>query len=467
MQKQFMGVAALGAALAIGDASHAQAVQWRVEDGGNGHWYRLIVSGPIPWANARLACESLGGHLATPRSATEDSFILSISNRSSYPSAWVNDFGGNATGPWLGGYQPVNASPSQPWAWVTGEPWAWAGWAAGEPNGGFVPGLQTTCMLGYAWSNFYRGWADISSDLIPPYPNAHSYIVEWSADCNNDGIVDYGQCRDGSLPDYNGNNVPDCCESGVPCQRSNYPVQWRTEDGGNGHWYQLRYAGLPTSWQDCQHAAVDAGGHLATLTSLSESEWVGHYAGQYPAAWGPDLGFGPVLGGFQPPLSGGPLLDWKWVTGEPWSFTWWAPGEPNDHDCSGAGGDERYLAFLTTSGWNDIQDIQKCSFGWLVPSSIVEWSADCNADGIVDYGQILQGQLPDTNNNGVPDSCEVLTCANADLFRDSNVNGADLGILLSQWGPAQLQTVSDINRDGAVDGVDLGLLLSFWGPCPN
>jgi hypothetical protein len=125
------------------------------------------------------------------------------------------------------------------------------------------------------------------------------------------------------------------------------------------------------------------------------------------------------------------------------------------------------LAFLTTSGWNDIQDIQKCSFGWLVPSSIVEWSADCNADGIVDYGQILQGQLPDTNNNGVPDSCEVLTCANADLFRDSNVNGADLGILLSQWGPAQLQTVSDINRDGAVDGVDLGLLLSFWGPCPN
>ena len=273
MQKQFMGVAAVGAALAIGDASHAQAVQWRVEDGGNGHWYQLIVSGPISWANARLACEELGGHLATPRSATEDSFILSISNRSTYPSAWVNDFGGNASGPWLGGYQPANASPSQPWAWVTGEPWAWAGWAAGEPNGGFVPGLQTTCMLGYAGSNFYRGWADISSDMIPPYPGSISYIVEWSA--------------------------------------------------------------------------------------------------------------------------------------------------------------------------------------------------DCNADGIVDYGQILQGQLPDTNNNGVPDSCEVLTCANADLFRDSNINGADLGILLAQWGEANPQTVSDINRDGAVDGVDLGLLLSFWGPCPD
>ena len=30
MQKQFMGVAALGAALAVADGSHAQAVQWRV-----------------------------------------------------------------------------------------------------------------------------------------------------------------------------------------------------------------------------------------------------------------------------------------------------------------------------------------------------------------------------------------------------------------------------------------------------
>lgn len=57
-------------------------------------------------------------------------------------------------------------------------------------------------------------------------------------------------------------------------------------------------------------------------------------------------------------------------------------------------------------------------------------------------------------------------CNDADFFRDSNVNGADLGILLSQWGPNTPLTVSDLNRDGAVDGIDLGLFLSFWGPCP-
>jgi hypothetical protein len=99
--------------------------------------------------------------------------------------------------------------------------------------------------------------------------------------------------------------------------------------------------------------------------------------------------------------------------------------------------------------------------------SIVEWCTDCNDDGIVDYGQILLGQLADTNANGIPDICEVPTCRDVDLFRDDVVNGADLGILLAQWGPANSRTVSDINHDGQVNGSDLGTLLAFWGPCTN
>ena len=33
---------------------------------------------------------------------------------------------------------------------------------------------------------------------------------------------------------------------------------------------------------------------------------------------------------------------------------------------------------------------------------IIEWSM-CNGDGIVDYGQILDGTLTDADGNGVPD----------------------------------------------------------------
>jgi hypothetical protein len=34
---------------------------------------------------------------------------------------------------------------------------------------------------------------------------------------------------------------------------------------------------------------------------------------------------------------------------------------------------------------------------------------------IVDYGQILQGQLADANTNGIPDICEGPTCNHIDL----------------------------------------------------
>ena len=40
--------------------------------------------------------------------------------------------------------------------------------------------------------------------------------------------------------------------------------------------------------------------------------------------------------------------------------------------------------------------------------------------------------------------------------------GADLGVLLSQWGTGGS---ADVSGDGTVDGADLGALLSAWGPC--
>ena len=54
-----------------------------------------------------------------------------------------------------------------------------------------------------------------------------------------------------------------------------------------------------------------------------------------------------------------------------------------------------------------------------------------------------------------------------DLYRNGRIDGADLGILLSEWGLVNPTTQSDLNYDGRVDGADLGSLLSNWGPCPN
>jgi len=51
-----------------------------------------------------------------------------------------------------------------------------------------------------------------------------------------------------------------------------------------------------------------------------------------------------------------------------------------------------------TAAFNDM--------GTYAVASVIEWSADCNGDGIVDYGQILSGQLSDSNGNGIPNVCE-------------------------------------------------------------
>ena len=218
-----------GSACAVG----SYPLQWRVVDGGNGHWYQLVVSGPVTWTAAKLACEERGGHLVTPTSLSENDFVTQLGSRAEHPAAWVNDSFGNAGGPWLGGYQPSNAPIVQPWAWVSGEPWAWTGWAPGEPNGGYAPGVSVTSMLGYSGSNYYRGWADAGLEDFPTYPLPPSYIIEWSADCNNDGIVDYGQILNGQLADSDANGVPDICETlRVPQE---YPtIQAAVDVAGNG-----------------------------------------------------------------------------------------------------------------------------------------------------------------------------------------------------------------------------------------
>jgi hypothetical protein len=52
-----------------------------------------------------------------------------------------------------------------------------------------------------------------------------------------------------------------------------------------------------------------------------------------------------------------------------------------------------------------------------------------------------------------------------DLNIDGVINGADLGLMLSSWGPCGSNCNADLNGDGVIGGADLGLLLSAWGPC--
>ena len=320
--------AAAAITLFASQAAHAQgAVQWKVSDGGNGHWYRmLITASPTRWEQAKLLAESIGGHLATIRSSGENAVSLAVAEGGPVLP------GGSV---WLGGIQPTGESSD--YAWVTGEPFDWTP-GCGFSNTDSGCGFEDRLTLTSPWTGC--PWNDVAACWFIP-----ALLVEWSADCNNDGVVDYGQCRDGSLPDYNGNNIPDCCESGSPCLVGNYPVQWRIEDGGNGHWYQFVIA-QTLSWDAARAATSTKGGYLASVTSLQESDFVvaacSDTAGwiQFSFYW-----LGPWLGGYQPPNSTEPGGGWTWVSGEPWGWTrWWSgSGEPNN----GCSGHEDYLVMLS------------------------------------------------------------------------------------------------------------------------
>ena len=226
-------------------------------------------------------------------------------------------------------------------------------------------------------------------------------------------------------------------------------VQWTEAEGGNGHWYQLR--SVVGSWHACRDAAIEEGGELCCHGNPSEDQFI-------RALIPVEVPGGPwnrVHTGGKRTQEAGSKPQWTWVDGSPWSYTNWNPNEPD--------GNEDYLVVIKRE--NDV-------FGWddhLVQSSeivyfLIEWSADCNNDGIVDYGQILDGTLVDTDQNGVPDWCDSCT---GDVNGDGTVDAADLGALLALWGTnGNSSPRADANRDGTVDAADLGLLLGYWGDCP-
>ncbi len=179
----------------------AQPVQWHVEDGGNGHWYELVRTGHgVTWGDAYEIALAVGGHLATCTSFGENQFVFSLTlPTSTWPSR---------IGPWLGGFQlPGSPEPSGGWRWVTDEAWDWTSWyGCCEPNNAVCNGL-TEEMLHFIQHS--AGWNDLSEEFQHCESSPWGYIVEWSADCNNDGIVDKGQILSGQLPDANNNGIPD------------------------------------------------------------------------------------------------------------------------------------------------------------------------------------------------------------------------------------------------------------------
>ena len=276
----------------------------------NGHSYEVFyASAGVPWQTAYDSCQTLGGYLATLTSSDEHAFVYGLV--SGRPELWYIDSFGNGIGPWLGGMQPTGSSePGGGWRWVSGEEWSYTAWSPGEPNNSNPAGEDRLCffkvggLIGDRWNDLTQGQL-VKGWILETQPPAQ--------DCST----------------------------------------W----GANGHNYQIVRTPGRVTWDFANTEAIARGGHLATITSSSENDFIVALAAADPTLWRIDAagnGQGPWIGAFQPGGSPEPAGGWAWVTTEPFSYTNWAPAEPNNLN----GTEDRLQLFgkgtLTGGYWNDI-----------------------------------------------------------------------------------------------------------------
>lgn len=163
----------------------------------NDHHYMVVVD-PLDFEDAALTAQGWGSsaQLASPASFYEAAFI---SNMLGF------DVPDDGTA-WLGGVRTdTSGSADQGWTWLTDDPWlddqTW--WEDGQPD---QPGESTGLMATSSASGLWR-WSDDSTTGT----FADAYVVEFDADCNDNGRLDECELLDDPTLDCDGNGRIDAC----------------------------------------------------------------------------------------------------------------------------------------------------------------------------------------------------------------------------------------------------------------
>ncbi|MBU0702204.1 T9SS type A sorting domain-containing protein [bacterium] len=150
------------------------------------------------------------------------------------------------------------------------------------------------------------------------------------------------------------------------------PVQWST----NGHYYEVVTPNPPgISWDQAKTAAEASTfqglhGHLATVASSEENSFIYGLLPSIASTWG------YFLGGYQPENSGEPNEDWRWLTGEPFSYTNWQGEEPNNAGAGVTGDGQQDMLWMYGDAashggeWDDVwgwyQEYMGSTIGYVV-----------------------------------------------------------------------------------------------------
>ncbi len=152
----------------------------------NGHSY-LVYPDSLNWVDAKVFCQSLGGHLVTISDEQEQEFVEQLAQTCS-----------ERTNFWLGGYYDRNRDI---WKWVDGTPFTYTNWDSWD-NGGIElsqpdnhTGNEWYIRFGKSdqtyetWVEHAGRWNDIANragDADDDVPlNSFGFICEWDSTNNN------------------------------------------------------------------------------------------------------------------------------------------------------------------------------------------------------------------------------------------------------------------------------------------
>ncbi len=264
--------------------------------------------------------------------------------------------------------------------------------------------------------------------------NCPGFSNSIQTDCNDNGVGDLCEIGNNSALDCNDNGRPDECDIALSfsqdVNRDGLPdecavcgwIQWPSVIGGNDHYYLAVVSQNSITWTAANTAAQEAGGYLASILDKQENAFI-YSLIDTPQFWTPPnnsgSGFGPWIGGFQPPGSVEPDGGWSWTSGEPWDYTNWNTVEPNNT------GNEDSVHFLGSGipmspFWNDAP-ANLPVMGYVIERDSSPQVADCNNNCVVElidyrcFFECLAGP-----QGGLTAACEIF-----DLDSDLDVDLAD------------------------------------------
>ena len=166
MRTSLTGVAAIAAV--ISTSSNAAITEWRIEDGGNGHFYDIVVTPLQSWVESKAQAESMGGYLASIRSAEENGWLWNAFNIGGTSAYWshIGPYPGY-DGPVFGAYRDA----SNVWSWVSGEEWSWSNFNWGSHSG-------EGCAQFIGGSSY---WDDIGVNGGNSSGGNVAFIIEWNS----------------------------------------------------------------------------------------------------------------------------------------------------------------------------------------------------------------------------------------------------------------------------------------------